>query len=59
MQLVTAHSFQRPKFHLRPVHVGYVVVAVALGNLFCYVLQFSPNCSTYQCYIISATNSIK
>ena len=42
-QLLAGLSLRRPAFDPRPVHVGFVVVEVALGGRFLVrVLRFSP-----------------
>jgi hypothetical protein len=41
-QLVVDNSPQRPGFAPGPVHVGFVVDKVALGQVSVRVIQFSP-----------------
>jgi hypothetical protein len=41
-RLVASVSPRKPGFDPGPVHVGFVVVKVALGQVFPRVLQFSP-----------------
>jgi hypothetical protein len=43
-QLVTSFSLWRPKFSPRPVHLGFMVDKIALGQHCCIVLQFSQVC---------------
>jgi len=40
--VVSGVSLQRLRFNSRPVHVGFVVVVVALGQVCLQALRFSP-----------------
>ena len=40
--LIAEHTHQRPMYNVRPVHVGFLVGRVALGQVFVEVLWFSP-----------------
>jgi hypothetical protein len=50
-RLVAGLSPRRPRFDPRPVHLGFVVDKVALGQVFSLVLLFSLSISFYQCSI--------
>jgi hypothetical protein len=46
-----------PGFDPRPVHVGFVVDKVALGQVFPRVLRFSPSISFHECFITRKTKN--
>ena len=61
---------QRPRFHPRPTHVGYVVDKMVLGHVCPEVTQFFPVSfipwllyssflNHFQCYIIALESVIK
>jgi hypothetical protein len=45
VQLVANFSLQRSGFNPRPVHVGFVVVTVALGQIFFWMIWFTLSVS--------------